>query len=221
MILVLLQGLLEQAVHLAIAHHLGLGACFESLRFCYQPRIRCADDFDPVNPQRELRADAVALFALGKDSVREIFGLIAALFLEEKAVAFHGRKLQWNLQHLRLFHRAGDVMTAGHRTHAGVVLRTKLHKGPRCGCVAGRRDAHAHDVVSRRPVTGDAEGLVGIHKHVLDGEEGAGLGGRMIQVGLLIRDTVNPVPAALFIGIDLIDEVKVLWRRRALDALPL
>ena len=40
---------------------------------------------DPVNPQRELGSDAVALFRFGEDTMRDLLGLVAAFLLEEKA----------------------------------------------------------------------------------------------------------------------------------------
>ena len=105
----------------------------------------------------------------------DILRFIRALLLEEEAEAFRGRELQRDLQHLRLLHRAGDLMAASYGTHATVVLRAKLDEVPRGWRVRRGRDSHAHHVISRRPITGQTKRLIRIHEHIFDGEEGAGL----------------------------------------------
>ena len=187
---------------------LDLAALFDRLRHDLVG-IR-ARHLDPINPKRELRPNSGRLLPLGEQVMCDILRFIGALLLEEEAEAFRGRELQRDLQHLRMLHRARDLMTARHRTHATVVLRAELDEVPRGRRVARRRDAHAHDVVARRPVARKAEGLIRIHKHILNGEEGARLGRRMLKIRALIRHTTNPVSTTLFIGMDLIGETELL-----------
>ena len=102
-------------------------------------------------------------------------------------------------------------MAARHRTHASVMLRAKLDEVPLLGGIARGGDAHTHDVIARRPVTRDTEGLIRIREYILDGQEAARLRRWVRQVSALLRHGMHPVPPTLLVRMHRIGEAKVRW----------
>ena len=102
----------------------------------------------------------------------------------------------------------------------GALQGTELEEVSGFRGVGGAGDPDAHGVFPGGPAAGDVEGLVRVGEDVGVGEEGAGLGGRILEIGPLLRGGQHPVAPPLLVGMDLVDVAELLGRGRSGDPFP-
>ena len=83
-------------------------------------------DLNPVDPQGELRPDAVAPESFAEDLQGSFIGVEGAAFAEEEPATSSGSDRHGDFQYLRLIHRAGHCVRAGDRA----VHRAELDEMP-------------------------------------------------------------------------------------------
>ena len=175
------------------------------------------EDLDPVDPEGEFWPDAVSAVCFAEDLQGAFVRIEGAAFAQEEAAAAAVDDVDGEFEELRLLHRPRHLMGAGD----GSLERAEFEEVPGFRRVGRAGDPYPDRISSRGPVAGDVERLVRVGEDVGIGEERAGLGGGVVEVGFLLGSGEYPVAPTLLVGVDLVDVPELLGGGGAGDAFPL